>query len=114
MPRSFQHLSEAVDWISTCLETGAAQEMAAHLAYVRRSRIKNFRPDRERFIQWEFPNLQKRHQEIDLRRYYQGREFPEQESTFTLGGHFAELGCIHIDFARTAQGWVLDEIWTCR
>ena len=45
---------------------------------------------------------------------YADRHFPSTASTFKLGGHASELGHIHIDFVRDAEGWRLKDIWNCR
>lgn len=54
------------------------------------------------------------HVREDLRLRYSGREFPLGAERFKLGGHASELGHLHIDFRRTAAGWVLEKIWICR
>ena len=63
---------------------------------------------------WVLDRLRERNAETPLVRLYAGRKFPADADTFKLGGHGAELGHIHIDFKRTAKGWVIERIWMCR
>jgi hypothetical protein len=109
----FQTLSQAVDFIATQVEHEAIQGLTRHFAHIRRA---NFQEPAysEHFSKRVFPELKRVHQEKDLRALYRGRRFPENVQRYTLGGHMAELGCLHIDFERVQDGWILDEIWECR
>jgi len=51
---------------------------------------------------------------LDLRERYAGRDFPKDQNRFKLGGHMAELGCVHIDFVNWDGGWRLWNISVCR
>lgn len=44
---------------------------------------------------------------------YAQREFPKDAGEFKLGGHESELGNVHIDFVKQADGWRLKDIWVC-
>jgi hypothetical protein len=66
------------------------------------------------FSEWLFPKLTERHRELDFRTRYQDWTVPEDSRTFTLGGHDKELGHIHINFSKRANGWVLNEISACK
>ncbi len=111
--RSFQTLAAAVDWIAGCIEANAPLELAAAFAYTRSPQHAR-QADPQHFAKWVFPVLQARHRATGLRALYAGRSFPQEGRHLTLGGHDAELGHLHIDFSRTREGWVLDEIWMCR
>jgi len=58
--------------------------------------------------------LREKHQERSLLERYRGRRFPWLRRRLELGGHAKELGHLHIDFARTSDGWVLDNVFMCR
>ncbi|MBN2147637.1 MAG: hypothetical protein JW726_09625 [Anaerolineales bacterium] len=110
---TFQSLAQAVGFIAERLECDAPEELLATFANTRRARpYKPF--EIECFTGYAFPALQKCHQEMDLRVRYTGQDFDPALREHQLGGHMQELGCIHIDFVKTASGWVLEEIWLCR
>lgn len=112
----FDSLESAVSFISTRLE---ANDFDALL------RQCEPEPDDPRAVELGLPTirerglmvlaeLKRRHASRDLRSLYAGRKFPDGDTAFKLGGHDAELGHIHIDFARSVQGWRLRQIWMCR
>ena len=108
----FCSLSEAVVFIAECIGNNSASELMAQLAHVGRPTTMIDYP--AYFAQRIFPQLKQRHQEIDFRVRYKDQSFSVDDVRFKLGGHMKELGYIHIDFMKTDQGWVLDDIWECR
>lgn len=106
--KCFQSLSQAVEFIAERLERIEALELMAQLAQISHPVNSDF------FIDSLFPELQKHHHELDFRIRYTKIHFPPGEVQFKLGGHMKELGCIHMDFVKIEQGWMLDAIWRCR
>lgn len=106
----FAGLSQAVNFIAACLERNDPQRLHENMANTRQIA----QTDLLIFREFVFAQLQKRHEEIDLRSRYRQLHFPAGENRFKLGGHMAELGCIHIDFVKTDEGWLLDSITICR
>ncbi|MEO6474813.1 MAG: hypothetical protein ABIQ96_06800 [Luteolibacter sp.] len=49
-----------------------------------------------------------------LAKIFEGRVFPKDATTFTLGGHKKELGHCHIDFSKDGDSWRIAGIWQCR
>ena len=110
--RQFTSLATAVDWIADCLEKDdVPQLLAAALGAAERVERD---PCYAEYFGRACELLTERHQALDLRRLYQGRDFPGDSERFKLGGHMAELGCLHIDFVRREPGWFLWDIWLCR
>lgn len=106
----FVGLSQAVNFIASCLESNDPLRLHENMANTRQIE----QTDLLIFREFVFAQLQKRHEEIDLRSRYRQLHFPTGENRFKLGGHMAELGCIHIDFVKTDEGWLLDSITICR
>ena len=111
--KSFQRLSVAVTFITECLETDAYTELFSELEQAqehvaRRSDYLDY------FTKFIFSPLREIHKQMNLQELYRGREFPKSDTYFKLGGHMQELGCIHIDFEKREQSWVLRDIWMCR
>jgi hypothetical protein len=111
--RHFETLPQALHFIADLIEKEAPAEMEGQFAHIQHPANPKYH-DPGYFARRVFPQLQKHQQEIDFRRRYEDRQFPADHETFKLGGHFRELGCIHMDFTRTEQGWVIDDIWECR
>ena len=88
-PATFSSLADAVAFIVTCLDNDDHEKLAAAC-------IKPLE---------DHPSIP------DL---YAGKQFPESETQFKLGGHAKELGHIHVDFVRNDDGWAIEEIWQCR
>jgi hypothetical protein len=109
----FQNLSQALKLLAECFERGTAGELFQYCAHHRRPQIAKS-PLSAEFMGSVFSQLKRFHQELDFRVRYQARHFPEDARQYTLGGHMAELGCIHIEFYKTDSGWLLDDIWVCR
>lgn len=108
----FRTLSQAVSFIVGVLEQNSAATLSAACARLSRPELaETYLLDRFNDL---FAQLKARHQAIDFREIYRGRRFPESVNQFTMGGHFSELGCIHIEFRKLECGWVLDEIFECR
>ncbi len=99
--RAFSDLSSAVDFIADALDrndnTALAQASWAPLP-----------------ADWVIERLKERHEATPLPQLYAGKEFPQDAQDFKLGGHAQELGHIHIDFAKSANGWEIARIWMCR
>ncbi|MEJ5277556.1 MAG: hypothetical protein WHU94_16825 [Thermogemmata sp.] len=111
--KCFPTLSQAVAFIAEAIERNAPSELMAQCAHIQRPRPTEPYYT-ESFTNHIFPQLQRYHQELDFRTRYKGKRFPSNETRFTLGGHMKELWCIHIEFVKIEQGWVLDSIWECR
>ena len=58
--------------------------------------------------------LKNSHKKTSLQELYIQKEFPKAKDKFKLGGHMAELGCIHIDFIKIDDKWYLEDIWNCK
>jgi hypothetical protein len=111
--RYFQTLEAAVDFISGTLEAGTYDALLNQIEQSERQIARDSSyPDY--FQKFVFSQLQNRHRKLDLRRLYSERSFPKEQQTYKLGGHMQELGCIHIDFLKVEQGWVISDIWICR
>ena len=109
----FQTLSQAVECITEMIERDAAAELLAQCAQAHDPYpTRLVYPDT--FTNRLFPQLRAFHLAIDFRTRYMHKRFPSKDTHFKLGGHMQELGCIHIDFTKIEQGWVLDSIWECR
>jgi hypothetical protein len=109
----FQNSSQAIQYLVERLETNSSSALYDSLAHL------GTRHHREPFYldffhSRLFPMLQEYHQRTHFQTMYQHHHFPEDQKCFTLGGHMQELGCIHIEFIKTEEGWVLDDIWMCR
>jgi hypothetical protein len=89
------------------------QWLAANCAHIHRHGNADMTSSSDA-MQRIFSQLQGYQREMDFWLRYQGKRFPVDDQRFTLGGHMAELGCIHIDFQKVDGGWVLDNIWICR
>lgn len=109
----FALLSEAVNFIARCLEAEKVTDLFWELERAQEHMAQS--PDYLKyFSEFIFSPLREVHVCQDLRDLYQGRDFPRRDNKFKLGGHMAELGCIHIDFVRQGQGWSLVDISMCR
>ena len=109
----FDTLAQAVDFISDRLESDDVSGLMSQVAQAQR-RLER-KPDfRDYFAQFVFAQLQAKHREKDLRQRYAGLGFPADDTRHKLGGHMAELGCLHIDFEKQDAGWSLHNIWICR
>jgi hypothetical protein len=110
---TFGQLSEAVEFLAARLDVGdldgIADECSA-AAIDSADGVPSRRPSRLGAID----ELGRQHRSRDIRRLYEGRQFPDDLLQFKLGGHGAELGHVHVDFARAGESWVLKEIWICR
>jgi hypothetical protein len=99
--RAFSNLAEAVMFLTQVISEGdydtLAQSCRAELPKA-----------------WVLERLRERHESTPLPELYAGREFPQDVQQFKLGGHEKELGHIHIDFMKSKDGWVIQEIWMCR
>jgi len=109
----FETLEQAVDFIASCLEENAIEELAADILSSR-ERIQHDSSYPYYFAEGIFMQLQRIHQERNLRDLYADRRFPQDQNTYTLGGHASELECIHIDFAKRGNFWIISDMWLCR
>ena len=111
--RYFQTLEAVVDFICSSLDTDTCGTLLNQIEQSERHTARDSSyPDY--FQKFVFSQLQDLHRKLDLRRLYRGRTFPKEQRTYKLGGHMQELGCIHIDFLKAEQGWVISDIWICR
>jgi hypothetical protein len=111
--RYFQTLEAAVDYISGTLDSGNYEALLNQIEQSERhiARDPSYPDYFQKFV---FSQLQDRHRKLDLRRLYSEQSFPKEQQTYKLGGHMQELGCIHIDFLKVEQGWIISDIWICR
>jgi hypothetical protein len=103
---TFQDLPEAVAFLATRLDIGQLDEIA--------DACPEYGDETRSYRLAAIRVLGERHREADLRSLYRDRKFPESDAKFKLGGHAAELGHVHIDFARSAGGWQIANIFICR
>ena len=111
--KRFRQLSDAVGFVAQCLQSDDPEKLMSQLWRAERL----LKPDSwhgDHFREFVFGQLKKIHEETDLQALYQDRIFPEDDTRLKLGGHMSELGCIHIDFAKRDEGWVIHDIWLCR
>jgi hypothetical protein len=111
MPRemeqpTFQRLAEAVAFLASRLDAGKLDEIA--------DACPDYGDDTRSYRMNAIRALVDYHGEVDLRQRYESREFPSLERKFKLGGHGAELGHVHIDFAKASDGWQIANIFICR
>ena len=102
---SFPSLADALRFLEECLDAGDAARLAAACR------------DRKGCTPQAFEALKHHHGLQGLHARYAGRDFPDGEDAFTLGGHASELGHVHIDFARRGlfrKAWTLEAVWVCR
>ncbi|MBC8331063.1 MAG: hypothetical protein H8E28_03695 [Anaerolineae bacterium] len=115
---SFKTLSQAVDFIASCLDQNQILRLTGQIQHFEqdRQRTQKLGPDYHAnyFATHIFTQLQQIHTRSNLREIYAEQNFPNNETFHKLGGHMAELGCIHIDFQQQANGWVIQNIWMCR
>ncbi len=104
----FEKLEEAVEFLVACLQDDRFKDLAG--ACIGR---RGGRPLFPR-TQTVFGVLKRRHEKTPLAQLYAETEFPEEGMTFKLGGHFSELGHIHIDFEKQHRRWYIADIWMCR
>ena len=111
--RTFQSLSEAIDFIADCLETEAVVSLATEIESLE-ARLGTTPNVASGFPEGIFMPLQEIHAEKDLRSLYRGRDFTDNDAGMALGGHVSELGSIHIFFVKRERGWVIRDIWLTR
>jgi hypothetical protein len=111
--KSFQCLSEAVDFIAVCLETDATENLASEIENLK-ALLDADAGYAHYFTRSVFARLKKIHQENDLRCLYREREFPATGKGFRLGGHLGELGNIQIGFKQRDGKWVICDVWLTR
>lgn len=99
--QTFSTLADAVRFLSAAIGRGDDDALAdaCHEAL----------PDK-----WIVDRLREQAAETPLVGLYAGRTFPQEGTTFKLGGHAKELGHIHVDFVRCDGGWEIHKIWMCR
>jgi hypothetical protein len=111
--RRFRSLSEAIDFIAVCLETDTTTGLSAEIEGLE-ALLSGDRGYAYYFVRDIFTPLKEIHEKKDLRNLYRDREFPTDEHGFKLGGHFSELGNIHISFMHRDGGWVIHDVWLTR
>ena len=102
---TFTNFSQAITFIDNCLVDNATNRFVT--AFVEPSHS-------EQMLVNVFNRLNRGHEKGALIALYPGREFPTDELYDHLGGHFKELGCVHIFFNRTNGVWVLRDTFICR
>ncbi|MBI5725133.1 MAG: hypothetical protein HZA50_14330 [Planctomycetes bacterium] len=102
-PPAFSSLKEAVAFIAACLDKEDYDKLA--------DACSGKRSHPEKYL---LEILKKMHQDTPLAKLYAEKEFPKDKTAFKLGGHMSELKCIHIDFAKKDDKWMLDSIWMCK
>lgn len=100
-PQVFERLDHAVAFLAGKLDREALDELVLSPAQA----VKDYQA---------LTSLLATHRQKDLRKLYEGREFPAKGDEFKLGGHDSELGNVHIDFGRVGGAWRLEKIWMCR
>ena len=102
---SFTKLTEAVSFIVTCLDQNATNCFSA--AFIEpKSGVESHK--------YVFIGLKRINATTPLTALYKGKDFPTNQPAFWLGGHFRELGCIHIGFVHTNGVWYLSDTFICR
>lgn len=107
--RSFANLAEAVKFITECLNNDDYKKLAG--TCLGREGAKSY------LLRYRTPfDLLKNYNTKDkpFGDKYKKREFPDNKNKLKLGGHKAELGCVHIDFIKIDGKWYLEDIWNCR
>jgi hypothetical protein len=66
------------------------------------------------FIDGIYRQIKARHEEYDLEKVYQGKEFPTDHDVFTLGGYDSVLFRMHIDFSKQLEGWSIKRFYLTR
>jgi len=105
---SFSELSEAIQFITVCLAQEDFEKLSGACVGGRKP---NVYLAQHRGV---FDKLKGAHEKTPLQNLYAKRSFPKDAETFKLGGHMAELGCIHIDFVKKGDSWYLADIWECK
>lgn len=101
---AFASLAEAVRFLEERLDSGDAAGLRTACA------------GRLGCTDSAFAALKFSHDARRLSARYAGREFPDGDE-LKLGGHGAELGHVHVDFARRGllkKAWRLEAVWVCR
>ena len=113
---SFSQLQDAVAFLAVRLDEGDADAIADQCTDAAQDSAAgvNGLPARRTYRLAAIGELRRQHGLRSLRSTYEHREFPVDADVFKLGGHGAELGHVHVDFARTGESWRLKEIWICR
>jgi hypothetical protein len=109
---SFKDLKSAVEFIAHALETRHYEPVAD--ACVEDRPMPSGSPPARDYRLRAIEALASRHAGGSIRALYAGQEFPDQATTFKLGGHDRELGHVHVDFVHAEVGWQLKDIWVCR
>ena len=107
-PASFSNLQEAVTFIAACLDQDDFEKLSGACVGGRRPAVYLAQ---HRSV---FDTLKAAHENTPLQELYADRTFPEDTNTLKLGGHMAELGCLHIDFVKRDGHWFLADIWQCK
>lgn len=111
--KAFESLPDAIDFITNCLETDAVVGLAAEIETLE-ARLDALPDHASSFSEGIFFPLKAIHEEKDLRSLFRGKDFPDGDMGFALGGHFSELGNIHIFFVKRDRGWVIRDMWLTR
>ena len=102
---SFTNLSDAVSFITTCLDKDTKNLFSEAFTLPRSG------TETHKYVFAELKRINKR---TPLPSIYKEREFPTNQASFWLGGHFKELGCVHIGFVHTNGAWCLTDTFICK
>jgi hypothetical protein len=105
---SFSNLQEAVTFITDCLDRDDFEKLSSACVGGRKPTVYLAQ---HRSV---FDKLKAAHKNTPLQKLYANRRFPKNKDKFKLGGHMAELGCLHIDFVKKDDHWFLADIWQCK
>jgi hypothetical protein len=111
--KRFNSLSDAVDFISDCLEEDNPLRLGSEIEGM----IDQIEQDPDYlvyFIDGIYRQLKDKHEERDLREIYKEREFPLDQDEFTLGGYDPVLFRLHIEFAKYSNGWSIRRVYLTR
>jgi hypothetical protein len=111
--KRFKLLSDAVDFISKCLEEDDPLRLGSEIEGM----IDQIEQDPDYlvyFIDGIYRQLKDMHEERDLREMYKEREFPLDQDEFTLGGYDPVLFRLHIEFAKYSNGWSIRRVYLTR
>jgi hypothetical protein len=96
---SFDSLRQAVEFIGQCLSERDIHRLEAATKYGYISDVEYVRRLNNRY---------------PLTKLYAGKEFPDDGTRFSLGGHGSELGHTTILFVKREGRWIISSISNCR
>ena len=103
---SFTTASEAVEFISNCVEINDSTTLFNACTI-------NSDSSKLHFNSHYLQILKSLNQETPLSKLYGGKKFPIWETQFHLGGHGFKWGHIHINFIKKNKRWYIHDISQC-